>query len=239
MATDERAPVPAPVPSFEDYPLTRIEYITAMVHFYRAEMQRAQVWRTRLDTTTNWSLVTAGGMLSFAFSQPEHSHVTLLLSMLLLTMFLVFEARRYRYFDVWRSRVRMIEENFFIPIIRRNLVSPRSQWRESIAADLDEPKFKVTYLQATAIRLERNYVWIFLIVGLAWFAKLDLHPTRARSFSEVIERMRVGPFDGIVVLLLVAAFYGMLLAVAIGAARKHILGHEIHGVEKAVDHWKM
>ena len=39
--------------SFESYPLTRTEYINAMVHFYRGEMHRSQVWRTRLDTTTN------------------------------------------------------------------------------------------------------------------------------------------------------------------------------------------
>ncbi|CAN5330834.1 hypothetical protein BH18GEM1_BH18GEM1_19450 [soil metagenome] len=41
--------------SFEDYPLTRIEYITAMVHFYRGELARADAWRARLDPTTNWA----------------------------------------------------------------------------------------------------------------------------------------------------------------------------------------
>ena len=42
-------------PAFEDYPLTRQEYISAMVHFYRGEMYRSQIWRQRLDTTTNWA----------------------------------------------------------------------------------------------------------------------------------------------------------------------------------------
>ena len=28
--------------------------------FYRGEMYRSTVWRTRLDTTTNWSVVTTG-----------------------------------------------------------------------------------------------------------------------------------------------------------------------------------
>ena len=107
-----------------------------MSHFYRGEIGRADSWRARLDTTTNWAVVTAGGMLSIAFAGPDHSHVTLLLAILLVTVFLCFEARRFRYFDVWRSRVRMLEENFFIPIIRRNLVSPRENWREFVAEDL-------------------------------------------------------------------------------------------------------
>jgi uncharacterized membrane protein len=80
----------------------------------------------------NWAVVTTGGMLSFAFSSPEHSHVMLLLANLLVTVFLGFEARRFRYFDVWRSRVRMLEENFFMPIIRRNPISPRSDWAERV-----------------------------------------------------------------------------------------------------------
>lgn len=42
-------------PAFEDYPLTRQESISAMVHFYRGEMYRSQIWRQRLDTTTNWA----------------------------------------------------------------------------------------------------------------------------------------------------------------------------------------
>jgi len=36
--------------AFEDYPLTRSEYISAMVHFYRGERSRADAWRSRLET---------------------------------------------------------------------------------------------------------------------------------------------------------------------------------------------
>ena len=43
----------------------------------------------------------------------------LLLANLLVTVFLGFEARRFRYFDVWRSRMRMLEENFSIPGVDR------------------------------------------------------------------------------------------------------------------------
>jgi len=67
-----------------------------MVHFFRAEIQRANVWRTRLDTTTNWAVVTTGVATTIAFSPTGH-HGVILLSTLLITLFLWIEARRYRY----------------------------------------------------------------------------------------------------------------------------------------------
>ncbi len=228
----------SPPPSFEDVPLTRSEYITTMVHFYRGEMARANIWRTRLDTTTNWAVVTTGGMLSFAFSQPGHSHVTLLLAGALVAVFLGFEARRFRYFDVWRSRIRMIEENFLIPILRRNLISPRSQWRDLVAEDLDAPTFKITYLQAVAMRLRRNYIWLYLVILTAWTGKLHLHPAPAASLGEVLGRMAIGPVPGGAVLAVVATGSIFLAWMAVQMGRQHGGSDEVHGVERSVDRWK-
>src|SRR6187549_2996097 len=50
------------------------EFNMAMVHFYRGEVQRSNVWRTRLDTTTNWAVLTAGATLSFSFSASTNPH---------------------------------------------------------------------------------------------------------------------------------------------------------------------
>ncbi len=224
--------------SFEDYPLTRIEYITAMVHFYRGELARADAWRARLDPTTNWAVVTTGGMLSFAFSDPVHSHASLLLANLLVVIFLCFEARRYRYFDVWRSRVRMLEENFFIPIVRRNLVSPREDWREFVAEDLDNPTFKKTFLQAVGLRLRYNYVWIFVVILFSWLVKVSIHPVAAAGMGEIIRHMAIGPVGGLAILFLVAAFYVSAVWLAAWAGGQHSRGDEIRGLERAIDHWK-
>ena len=231
---DPTPPISTPA-SFEDYPLTRNEYINALLHFYRGERSRADAWRARLDPTTNWAVVTTGGMLSFAFSNADHSHVTLLLANLLVVIFLCFEARRFRYFDVWRSRVRMIEENFFIPIFRRNLVSPRSDWREFVAEDLDQPKFKIPFIEAVGIRLRYNYIWIFLAILVAWLAKLNLHP---RGGARLVDRMAIGQVNGWIVMALVAAFYTGAVWLAIWSARERGGSDEVHGLEKAIDHWK-
>jgi uncharacterized membrane protein len=228
-----------PAPAFEDYPLTRQEYINAVIHFYRGELAHADAWRARLDPTTNWAVVTTGGMLSFAFSNPAHSHVTLLLANLLVVIFLCFEARRFRYYDVWRSRVRMIEENFFIPILLRNLISPREQWREWVAQDLDKPKFKKTFLDAIGVRLRYNYIWIFLVILAAWIAKLNVHPTAAWSVTVVLQRMAIGPVPGLVVLIAITFFYGLAVWLAIRAGRERGIMDEVHGLETSIDHWKM
>src|SRR6476620_9942081 len=94
-------------------PLTPTEFNTAMVHLYRGEVGRANTWRVRLDGTTNWAVLTTGATLSFAFSSDKNTHVMILINSLLIMFFLYIEARRYRFYDLWRSRVRLMETEFF------------------------------------------------------------------------------------------------------------------------------
>jgi uncharacterized membrane protein len=223
--------------SFESYPLTRPEYISAMVHFYRGEMYRSQVWRSRLDNTTNWAVVTVAGMISFAFSSPEHSALTVLLANLLITIFLVIEGRRYRYFSVYRARVRMIEENFYLPLIRRNLTSPKEDWRDLVARDLDTPKFKITFLEALLFRLRRNYAWLYSILLVTWIVKLFVHPTPAPSWRVMIERAGVGPISPWIVLPLVLVIYALAFLPLFTEKARRASVDEIRGFERELDHW--
>ena len=86
------------LPEFENEPLTRPEYITAVTHFYRAEMQRATDWRIRLDTTTNWSIISVMGLVSFSMAESERSQIVLVVGMLLVFMFLVIESQTLSFF---------------------------------------------------------------------------------------------------------------------------------------------
>ena len=45
----------------------------ALADLYRGEVYRSTIWRTRLDTSTNWSVVTLGVALSISFSSPAAS----------------------------------------------------------------------------------------------------------------------------------------------------------------------
>src|SRR5262249_56384910 len=93
------------------------------------------VWRTRLDPTTNWAVVTLGIALSLVFSSNDASPLPLVLVGILIFAFLGFEARRYRYFNVWRARARWIETHFFAPMLLGKSVSTRQNWQALLAAD--------------------------------------------------------------------------------------------------------
>ncbi len=226
---------------FEDYPLTRQEYMTVMVHFYRGEVNRSTAWRQRLDATTNWAVLTTAGMLSFALGNPDNSHFALLLSNLIIVAYMLIEARRYRYFEVYRARVRMIEENFLIPVITRQLESPMLSWREMIAMDLDLPKYKTTMLEAVGFRLRRNYIYIYSIVLGTWIVKIMIHPLPFESVDDLWPRIGVGAISPWVVVIGGLTFYTLLIA--LGYAARHIHGgepeDEIAGLERNLEHWKL
>ena len=74
--------------------------IGALAHLYRGEVYRSTMWRTRLDATTNWAVLTLGIALSVTFSTQNASPLPLLLAGILCIVFLIFEARRYRYFNI-------------------------------------------------------------------------------------------------------------------------------------------
>lgn len=225
---------------YEDSPLSRQEYITVMVHFYRGEIQRSTEWRRRLDATTNWAVLTTAAMLSFFLADKTHEHFALLLSNLLILCYLLIEARRYRYFEVYRARVRMLEENFLMPVLTRRLESPIADWRMMVAQDLDRPKYKATLLEAIGFRLRRNYIYIFMIVLGAWFVKLVLHPALATSWRDLAARIAVPWLPSWLMVLGGVAFYSLLFAVMWYARHVH---HgepedEIVGLEKNLRHWK-
>ena len=93
------------------------EFNTAMVHYYRAEIQRSNIWRTRLDATTNWAVVATGAAISFALASPENHYAVIILNTLLVTIFLWIEARRYRYYELWAHRTRLMETDFFAAML--------------------------------------------------------------------------------------------------------------------------
>lgn len=164
------------LPDYEGHALSRQEYVAAMVHFYRGELQRTLEWRKRMDTTTHWALITTVGILTFSFSNPAYAQETLITGMYANFMFLMHESRRFRFFDMWRSRLRMMEENFYGPILRRDPQSPIAGWGNQVAADLLHPKFKITRLQAMRARLRRNYSYLFVFLLLAWAGRAVVFP---------------------------------------------------------------
>jgi len=184
--------------------------IGAMAHLYRAEVYRSTLWRTRLDTTTNWSVVTLGIALSIAYSSPSASPLPLLLVGILIFFFLMLEARRYRYFNVWRARCRWIETHFYAPMLDRDGCRPGEGWRGVLAGDLLRPRYHVSLWIATGRRIRRNYFWILLIQTCAYLGKLMVHPVPMTGLSDLVARAAVGPLPGALVLGFGALYCGGL-----------------------------
>lgn len=86
---------------------------SVVAHLYRGEVERTVSWRSRLDSTTNRAVTIIAGILAYAFSSGDVAHSILLVAMLIGVVFLLIEARRFRRYDVWRSRVRSMQENLF------------------------------------------------------------------------------------------------------------------------------
>ena len=203
-----------PVWTYRGYRLKTSEFVTAMVHLFRAEIQRANVWRQRLDTTTNWAVVATGATLSIAFSQPAIHHAIIILNTLLVMWFLFIETRRYRYYELWSYRVRLMETDFYAAMLVPPF-HPSPEWAESLAENLLSPSFPISIWEAFGRRLRRNYFWIFLILYASWAAKIWLYPQPATTWGEFIQRSAIGPISGEVMIALGLSLYTSLLIIAL------------------------
>lgn len=201
--------------------LTSSEYITAVSHFFRGEMNRANVWRTRLDTTTNWAIITTAAFLSFGFGSRDIPHFVIILASIFVLFFLIIESRRYKYFDLWRWRIALIEENFHSTIFSPSKNPLHENWQELLSKDLQHPRFKISFTEALGRRLRRNYGWIFLVLVICWFAKVSIHPTPIEHFSEIFHRAAIFHLiPGWIVITLGIIFNGTLLITAIATLKK-------------------
>ena len=180
--------------------ITPAEFNTAMVHFYRGEVTRANTWRNRLDTTTNWAVLTTGATLSFAFSSPTNPHFVILINTVLVGFFLFMEARRYRYYEIWSSRVRIVETGYFTNILTPD-APPDDAWMGLLVDDLKTPHFTISEWEALGRRLRRNYLWIFVLLAACWNLKVYIHPVPAYDFNAFIDRATIGVVPGEFVLL--------------------------------------
>jgi uncharacterized membrane protein len=202
-----------PVWTYRGYRLRGSEFTTAMVHLYRGEVQRANVWRQRLDNTTNWAVITAGAAITFALGNATGHHGVIILNMLLITLFLFIEARRYRYYELFASRVRLMETDFFAAMFVPPF-GPAADWAESMAENLLHPHFTVSMWEALGRRFRRNYMWIYVVLAMAWVAKSALFPTPLTTWPEFVERSAIGAIPGNVVI--VAGFLFLIAVFAIG-----------------------
>ena len=240
MPTPKTPPPPTdpeePVWTYRGYRLRTSEFVTAMVHLFRAEIQRANVWRVRLDTTTNWAVITAGATLSFVFSSADNPHFAIPINSILVSIFLFMEARRYRYYEVWANRVRVLETGYFAPMLSHRTIPPDKEWAEHISADLVTPHFTISEWEAVGRRLRANYLWIFILLALSWTLKIYIHPAPIPVATEadrkvfwqiIFQRADVGLAPGWLVVMVGAIFNILIFFVAFSTLKLRDASSEV------------
>lgn len=187
----------------------------AIAHLYRAEIYRSTVWRTRLDTTTNWAVVTLGIALSIAFHSPDASPMPLMLVGILIIFFLLLEARRYRYFNVWRARTRWMELHIYAPMLVGQDLHLEQNWQMVLARDYQHPHYHISLMRAIARRIRSNYLWILIVQTIAYVGKLVVHPFPATSLEMFFKRGEIGPIPGQVSVALGLVYISIWAGIAI------------------------
>ncbi len=193
---------------------------SAIVHFYRASVMHADVWRRRLDATTNWAVVSTAALITFTFTGPSNPHFILLLALAFDAFFLFMESRRYQIFDIWRHRVRSLNRWVMAPNI-----SPRSapsadrieDGLEELASSLSSTRPLLGIWHAVGYRMRRNYMFVFSVVIATWLLKLWYHPNPAGEAAVLIERAAVGAVPGTVIVATVAGFFAFCMVLTLRA----------------------
>ena len=176
-----------------------------------------------MDVTTNWAIVTSAGFLSFGFGNKDATHFVIVIATIIVTFFLFIEARRYKYYDLWRWRVDLLNENFFAVIISRNALPLIPDWFEKLAEDLQRPQFKISSWNAIGKRLRRNYSWLFIALLLCWITKVLIHPIPAENFTEIAERASIYHLvPGWLVIAAGIVFNSALLVIAISTRKTRL-----------------
>ena len=186
---------------------------SVVAHLYRGEVDREVNWRGRLDSTTNWAVTIIAGILAYAFSSEDVSHSIVLVAMAIGIVFLVIEARRFQRYDIWRSRVRSMQENLFANALDPSEGVEQRDWRRQLSEDYRRPEMKMPLGTALAHRLRRVYLPLLCGLLLVWLLRLS------GADEPMVQAAAVAGLPGWTVVGTLALVYVGLFAVAFWPTR--------------------
>jgi len=166
-----------------------------------------------------------------SFASAEASPLPLLLTGVLILFLLVMESRRYRYFNVWRARARWMETHFYAPMLIDGNLHCEEDWQGILARDYHQPKYHISMSRAIGRRLRRNYIWLMLILSLAYLGKITVHPEPITTITELPARAALGPIPGWVVLGIGVLYNSALIVFALATYRLDNRKHRERGAE--------
>lgn len=181
---------------------------SVLAHLYRGEVAREISWRERLDSTTNWAVTVIAGILAYAFSSDEVAHSIIIVGMGIGVTFLLIEARRFQRYDVWRSRVRSMQENLFATALDPSDGVEQRDWRRQLSEDYRSPNLKISLRTALAHRLRRVYLPLLIGLLFVWLFRLN------GADEPLVQAAAMSDTPGWIVFSLVIVGYGCLFLIA-------------------------
>jgi uncharacterized membrane protein len=210
----------------------RSDFLSLMGHAYRGELGRTASWRTRVDRTTNWAVVLTATLLTWAFSAETRPHYVILVGIVMVTVFLWIESRRYRIYDIWRSRVRLLEENVFANTLDAE-GAEQSNWRKLLSNDLREPTMKTPTMEAITRRLRRVYAPLISVLVGAWVVRLTVF---ASAETGVLGTAAIGGISGRLVVGVVGCYYLGIVGLTLWPRQRKAKG-QLQSTDESSD-WK-
>ena len=175
-------------------PLKRFppDSLQVLAHYYRAEVYRSSVWRTRLDVTTNWAILAMTAAFSWSFTSEPQTHIIFPITSLVVLLLLFIETRRYRYYDLWWTRARLLEGHLIVPALNPELNLNQGDWREFLSNDLLLPSFKISFWEAFTRRLVNIYMYVFLLLLFGWILRVFAGADRNNDGFVTLNEFLVG-----------------------------------------------
>lgn len=190
---------------------------TFMIHLYRSETGREMALRGRLDVTIGGAVVVTSGLIPFAFSSPDVSHIILLANGLIVFVILLIEARRFQIHEMIMKRVRSIERDYIAPLINQIALEPKAmEYRPYVELDLVDNLLHyvapISRFQAIVSRLRSIYIYLFGIIYIVWLQKILTDRTGQSLLDHINQQAEVGSVPGTVVFFV---FTALMLAALI------------------------
>jgi uncharacterized membrane protein len=179
---------------------------------FKEESNNLLTLRQQMETTRNLStlIVAAMAIITFAFS--DTSQLVLFLGSLSVFALLIFESRIFRDYDNSLKKIHFIQTNYIFAV--KNAEHPNEKFY------FEEFKL-ISFAEAFAVRIYKNYLIIFFALDACWFSKLYLFPVAADGWSEFVKRAELGFVPGTLILGVVAIVWITYIVLIIWLKKKY------------------
>jgi uncharacterized membrane protein len=115
----------------------------------------------------------------------------------------------------------MLEAHFLVPMVMENREMLQGEWKKLVCEDLILPSFKISRFEAVGRRLKRNYVFIFILIMVAWVTKIFLHASMTLDGVPAFYRaLRVGHIPSWLVAFIFVGTLASVVGITIYVSKK-------------------